>query len=146
MLGIIDEPLPFLVYSQFANILVMTYFCLPFAVIALYTSLEKMDWTLVQAAEDLGASPTRAFVHVTLAQTMPGIISATVLTFIPAIGMFFVPILMGDPKRMMIAPLISNQMEAFQLGLGAALSFIIAIIVMCVLAVAWHYVEPRVDE
>lgn len=60
--------------------------------------------------------------------------------------MFFVPILMGDPRRMMIAPLISNQMEAFQLGLGAALSFIIAIIVMAVLAVAWHYVESRVDE
>ncbi len=146
LLGVIDEPLPFLVYSQFANILVMTYFCLPFAVIALYTSLEKMDWRLVQAAEDLGASPSRAFLHVTLPQTMPGIISATVLTFIPAIGMFFVPILMGDPNRMMIAPLISNQMEAFQLGLGAALSFIIAIIVMGVIAVAWHYVEPRVEE
>ncbi|MEO4044242.1 hypothetical protein AAFN47_21800 [Hoeflea sp. CAU 1731] len=51
-----------------------------------------------------------------------------------------------DPKRMMIAPLISNQMEAFQLGLGAALSFIIALIVMGVIAVAWRYVEPRVDE
>lgn len=142
-LGIIDEPLPFLVYSPFATVLVMTYFCLPFAVIALYASLEKMDWLLVQAAEDLGASPALAFWHVTLPQTMPGVISASVLTFIPSIGMFFVPLLVGDNSSIMIAPLIANQMQAFQLGLGAALSFIIALIVMVVLALAWRYVEPK---
>ena len=146
MLGLIDEPLSFLVYSPFANILVMTYFCLPFAVIAIYASLEKMDWTLVQAAEDLGASPARAFRYVTLPQTMPGIISAAVLTFVPAVGMFFVPLLVGDTTSMMIAPLISNQMQAYQLGLGAALSFIIALIVMTILAVAWRYVEPGQND
>lgn len=143
MLGIIDEPLSFLVYTTFSTVLVMTYFCLPFAVIAIYASLEKMDWTLVQAAEDLGASPPRAFFHVTLPQTMPGIVSAALLTFIPSIGMFFVPILMGDTSSIMMAPLIANQMQAFQLGLGAALSFIVAVIVMTCLAVAWRYVEPR---
>jgi spermidine/putrescine transport system permease protein len=140
-LGLIEAPLPFLLYSPFAVVLVMTYFSLPFAVIALYASLEKMDWALVDAASDLGASPLRAFWHVTLPQTMPGVISATVLTFVPLTGMFFVPMLVGDASSVMIAPLIANQMQAFQLGLGAALSFIVAIFVMGALALSWRHLE-----
>lgn len=140
-LGLIDAPLPFLLYSPFAVVLVMVYFSLPFAVIAIYASLEKMDWSLVDAAADLGASPLRAFAHVTLPQTMPGVASAAVLTFVPLTGMFFVPMLMGDASSVMIAPLIANQMQAFQLGLGAALSFIVAIIVMGALALSWRHLD-----
>jgi ABC-type spermidine/putrescine transport system permease subunit I len=140
-LGLIDAPLPFLLYSPFAVILVMTYFSLPFAVITIYASLEKMDWSLVDAAADLGASPLRAFWHVTLPQTRPGVISGTVLTFVPLTGMFFVPMLVGDASSVMIAPLIANQMQAFQLGLGAALSFIVAVFVMGALALSWRYIE-----
>ena len=137
-LGLIDAPLPFLLYSPFAVVLVMAYFSLPFAVITLYASLEKMDWSLVDAAADLGASPLRAFRHVTLPQTWPGVVSAAVLTFVPLTGMFFVPMLVGDASSVMIAPLIANQMQAFQLGLGAALSFIVAIVVMAALALSWR--------
>ncbi|MEO7854113.1 MAG: ABC transporter permease [Rubrivivax sp.] len=140
-LGLIDAPLPFLLYSPFAVVLVMTYFSLPFAVIAIYASLEKMDWALVDAASDLGASPLRAFQHVTLPQTMPGVVSATILTFVPLTGMFFVPMLMGDASSVMIAPLIANQMQAFQLGLGAALSFIVAVVVMGALALSWRHIR-----
>ena len=140
-IGLIDAPLPFLLYSPFAVVLVMTYFSLPFAVITIYASLEKMDWSLVDAASDLGASPLRAFRHVTLPQTWPGVISATVLTFVPLTGMFFVPMLMGDASSVMIAPLIANQMQAFQLGLGAALSFIVAIVVMGALALSWRHLQ-----
>jgi spermidine/putrescine transport system permease protein len=140
-LGLIDAPLPFLLYSPFAVILVMTYFSLPFAVITIYASLEKMDWALVDAAADLGASPRRAFWHVTLPQTLPGVISGTVLTFVPLIGMFFVPMLVGDASSVMIAPLIANQMQAFQLGLGAALSFIVALFVMGALALSWRHLD-----
>lgn len=138
-LGLIDAPLPYLLYSPFAVVLVMTYFSLPFAVIAIYASLEKMDWALADAAADLGASPWRAFRHVTLPQTWPGVVSAAVLTFVPLMGMFFVPMLMGDASSVMIAPLIANQMQAFQLGLGAALSFIVALVVMGALAMSWRY-------
>ncbi len=145
-LGLIDEPLPFLLYSPFAVVLVMVYFSLPFAVITIYASLEKMDWSLVDAAADLGASPMRAFRHITLPQTMPGVISATVLTFVPLTGMFFVPMLMGDASSVMIAPLIANQMQAFQLGLGAALSFIVALIVMGALAISWRHLEIEGKE
>ena len=140
-LGLIDAPLPFLLYSPFAVVLVMVYFSLPFAVITVYASLEKMDWALVDAAADLGASPLRAFRHVTLPQTMPGVVSAAVLTFVPLTGMFVVPMLMGDASSVMIAPLIANQMQAFQLGLGAALSFIVAIVVIGVLALSWRHLE-----
>jgi len=140
-IGLIQEPLPFLVYSPFAVVLVMTYFSLPFAIISIYASLEKMDWSLVGAAADLGASPLSAFWHVTLPQTMPGVVSAAVLTFVPLVGMFFVPLLVGDASSVMIAPLIANQMQAFQLGLGAALSFIVALVVMIVLAVSWRYLD-----
>jgi len=140
-LGLIDAPLPFLLYSPFAVVLVMTYFSLPFAVITLYASLEKMEWALVDAAADLGASPARAFWHVTLPQTLPGVISATVLTFVPLTGMFFVPMLVGDASSAMISPLIANQMQAFQLGLGAALSFIVAVVVMGALALTWRHLQ-----
>ena len=119
-LGLIDAPLPFLLYSPFSVVLVMTYFSLPFAVVAIYSSLEKMDWALLDAAGDLGARPLRAFWHVTLPQTMPGVVSAAALTFVPLVGMFFVPLLVGGSTSVMIAPLIANQMQAFQLGLGAA--------------------------
>lgn len=140
-LGLIEEPLPFLLYSDFAVVLVMTYFSLPFAVITIYASLEKMDWSLVNAASDLGAGPMRAFWFVTLPQTMAGVISAAVLTFVPLMGMFFVPLLVGDASSAMIAPLIANQMQAFQLGLGAALSFIVAVFVMTAVAMAWRYID-----
>lgn len=140
-IGLIDAPLPFLLYSPFAVVLVMTYFSLPFAVIALYASLEKMDWSLVNAASDLGAGPARSFWFVTLPQTMPGVISAAILTFVPLIGMFFVPLLVGDSSSVMIAPLIANQMQAFQLGLGAALSFIVALVIMAVVAAGWRWLD-----
>jgi len=140
-LGLIDAPLPFLLYSPFSVVLVMTYFSLPFAVVAIYSSLEKMDWALLHAAGDLGARPLRAFWHVTLPQTMPGVVSAAALTFVPLVGMFFVPLLVGGPTSVMIAPLIANQMQAFQLGLGAAMSFIVALIVMAALALPWRYLD-----
>jgi ABC-type spermidine/putrescine transport system permease subunit I len=140
-LGLIEDPLPFLLYSNFAVVLVMTYFSLPFAVITIYASLEKMDWSLVNAASDLGAGPLRTFWFVTLPQTMAGVISAGVLTFVPLMGMFFVPLLVGDASSAMIAPLIANQMQAFQLGLGAALSFIVAVFVMAAVAMAWRYID-----
>jgi spermidine/putrescine transport system permease protein len=110
-------------------------------VITLYASLEKMDWALVNASADLGAGPARTFWFVTLPQTMAGVISAAVLTFVPLMGMFFVPLLVGDASSAMIAPLIANQMQAFQLGLGAALSFIVAVFVMAAVAMAWRYID-----
>ncbi len=146
LLGLIDGPLPYLLSSPFAVILVMVYFSLPFAVITIYASLEKMDWALVDAAADLGASPRRAFWHITVPETLPGITSAAVLTFVPLMGMFFVPMLMGDASSVMIAPLIANQMQAFQLGLGAASSFIVAIVVMTVLGFSWRHLGLDLEQ
>jgi ABC-type spermidine/putrescine transport system permease subunit I len=141
LIGLIDGPLPYLLYSPFAVVLVMTYFSLPFAVITIHASLEKMDWSLVNAAADLGARPMRAFWLVTLPLTTAGVVSAAILTFMPLMGMFFVPMLMGGPSSVMIAPLIASQMEAYQLGLGSALSFIVAFLVIFGLALAWRFLD-----
>lgn len=141
LVGLIDQPLSFLLYNPFAVILVMTYFSLPFAAITIFASLEKMDWALVDAAADLGAGPIRTFWFVTLPQTMPGVISASILTFVPLMGMFFVPLLVGNTSSAMIAPLIANLMQAFQLGLGAAMSFIVALVVMTIIALAWRHIK-----
>lgn len=141
LVGLIDQPLSFLLYNPFAVILVMTYFSLPFAAITIFASLEKMEWALVDAAADLGADPIRTFWFVTLPQTMPGVISAAILTFVPLMGMFFVPLLVGNTSSAMIAPLIANLMQAFQLGLGAAMSFIVALVVMSIIALAWRYIK-----
>lgn len=141
LVGLIDQPLSFLLYNPFAVILVMTYFSLPFAAITIFASLEKMDWALVDAAADLGAGPVRTFWFVTLPQTMPGVISAAILTFVPLMGMFFVPLLVGNTSSAMIAPLIANLMQAFQLGLGAAMSFIVALVVMTIIALAWRHIK-----
>ena len=141
LVGLIDQPLSFLLYNPFAVILVMTYFSLPFAAITIFASLEKMDWALVDAAADLGANPVRTFWFVTLPQTMPGVMSAAILTFVPLMGMFFVPLLVGNASSAMIAPLIANLMQAFQLGLGAAMSFIVAIVVMTIITLAWRYIK-----
>src|SRR5258705_5816459 len=114
-LGLIVAPLPFLLYSPFSVVLVMTYFSLPFAVVAIYSSLEKMDWALLDAAGDLGARPLRAFWHVTLPLTLPGVVSAAPLPFLPLGGMFFVPLLGGRATNGMIRTLIANPIQGFQL-------------------------------
>src|SRR4029077_13850536 len=84
-LGVISDPIPML-NTDFSVILGMTYGFLPFAILPLFVSIDRMDHNLVQAARDLYASGRAAFLHVTLPVTMPGIIAAAILTFIPAMG------------------------------------------------------------
>lgn len=84
-LGVIDEPLKIL-YSYPAVLIGMVYALLPFMILAVYTSVEKMDWTLVEAARDLGASRVKAFLTITLRLTLPGLMSGVILTFVPSMG------------------------------------------------------------
>ena len=88
-LGLIDKPLK-LLYSYPAVLIGMIYALLPFMILAVYSSVEKMDWALVEAARDLGASPFKAFLTVTLKLTLPGLLSGVILTFIPSMGLFFI--------------------------------------------------------
>lgn len=104
-IGAIDDPIPFL-DSDFAVILGMTYGFLPFAILPLFVSIDRLDNNLVQAARDLYASGRRAFVHVTLPLTLPGIVAASLLTFIPALGDWVTPDLLGGAQTTTIAKIV----------------------------------------
>lgn len=107
-LGLIQAPLEIL-YTPTAVLIGMVYEFLPFMVLPLFTSLEKIDLSLLEAAADLGARPWRAFLRITLPLSIPGMIAGSILVFIPAMGMFVVPDLMGGAKTMLIGNLIKNQ-------------------------------------
>ncbi len=100
-LHIIATPIQFL-YTPFAVYLGIIYAYLPFMILPLYVSISKLDWTLLEAAADLGAKPWVAFLRITLPLTMPGIITGSLLVFIPAVGEFVIPDLLGGSSTSMI--------------------------------------------
>lgn len=108
-LGIIDEPLKIL-YSYPAIVIGMVYVLLPFMALSVYSSAEKLDWSLVEAARDLGASKTQAFFHIILKLTFPGLLSGIILTFIPSMGLFFIADILGGNKIVLVGSLIQEQM------------------------------------
>ena len=107
----------------------MVYALLPFMILSVYSSVEKMDWSLVDAARDLGASPVYTFFTVTLKLTMPGFLSGVVLTFIPSMGLFFVADILGGNKIVLVGNLIQEQlMKARNWPFAAALSVVLMIL------------------
>ncbi len=104
-LGVIDEPLA-LLHTDFAVYLGLVYSYLPFMVLPLYATLVRMDPALLEAAGDLGAPPWRAFVSVTLPLSMPGVVAGCLLVFIPAVGEFVIPDLLGGPDSLMIGKIL----------------------------------------
>jgi spermidine/putrescine transport system permease protein len=128
--GLTHEPI-ILMNTDISVILGMTYGFLPFAILPLFVSIDRLDPTLVAAGRDLYASGRQAFLHVTLPLTMPGIIAAALLTFIPALGDFVTPDLLGGPSTTTIA---KNIQELFLAGrdwpYGAALGFVLMIVTL----------------
>jgi len=123
--GIIQSPIDIL-YTPTAVLLGMVYEFLPFMVLPLYSSLEKMDLTQLEAAADLGAKPWQAFLRVTLPVSVPGIVAGSILVFIPAMGMFVIPDLMGGAKTVLIGNLIRNQfLTARNWPFGAAAAMVL---------------------
>jgi len=104
-LGVIDQPIQML-QTDFAVYVGIVYSYLPFMILPLYANLEKMDLTLLEAAADLGSRPWEAFVKVTLPLSIPGIIAGCLLVFIPAVGEFVIPALLGDPGMLMIGKVL----------------------------------------
>ena len=104
---------------------------LPFMIIPLYVSLEKLDPTLLEAAADLGADARRTFTRVVVPQTMPGIVAGCVLVFIPSLGAYLAPDLLGGGKTAYIGNLIQSQFAvARDMPFGAALSFVLSLVVV----------------
>jgi spermidine/putrescine transport system permease protein len=128
--GLTSEPIP-LLNTDFSVVLGMTYGFLPFAILPLYVSIDRLDENLVQAARDLYASGRSAFLHVTLPLTMPGIIAAALLTFIPAIGDYVTPDLLGGAQTTTIAKVVQ---VIFTSGrdwpYGSALGFLLMVVTL----------------
>lgn len=127
-LGLIDPNMG-LYPSNFAVTLGLVYNFLPFMVLPLYAAFEKLDSAQVQAAQDLYASPARAFWHAVFPQTLPGLLAGIVLVAIPAFGMYVIPELLGGGKGMMLGNLVANQFAGsanWPLGAAGALLMLIA--------------------
>jgi putrescine transport system permease protein len=107
-LGITDEPIVML-QTDFAVYLGIVYSYLPFMILPLYANLEKLDGTLLEAASDLGARPWRTFLSVTLPLSAPGILAGSLLVFIPAVGEFVIPALLGGPDTLMIGRVLWDE-------------------------------------
>lgn len=135
-LGIIDTPLT-LLYTPGAVLAGLVYGYLPFAILPIYASLEKLDPTLLEAAEILGARPAAQFWRVTVPLAMPGVVAGALLVFIPALGSFLTPDLLGGAKTTLLGNLIQNQFTtARNWPFGAAASMLL--LVGTFVALLWH--------
>ena len=142
-LHLIDRPIRML-NTPGAVLLGMTYSLLPFMILSIYTSVEKLDYSLVEAARDLYASPLQAFWTVILPQTLPGILSGCVLVFVPAAGMYFISDLLGGGSGMLLGNLINNQLTVSRdWPFGAALSVILIVITFLTMNVYRRYTLPE---
>ncbi|MBQ6875857.1 MAG: ABC transporter permease [Lachnospiraceae bacterium] len=132
-----------LLYTEGAVLLGMVYNFVPFMILQINTSLCKMDHSLLEASADLGASPARTFMRVTLPLSIPGVINGITLVFLPAISSFFIPKLLGGGQYFLIGNLIENQfITVGEWNFGSAISMIMAVMMM-VLMMAVKRVEER---
>jgi spermidine/putrescine transport system permease protein len=123
-----------LLYNDFAVLLGQVYGELPFMILPLYASIEKLDRSLLEAAADLGAAPSRALWRVTVPMTMPGIVAGCVLVFIPSLGAYLAPDLLGGARTVYVGNLIQSQFAvARDMPFGSALSFLLSLAVLVLL-------------
>jgi len=144
--GVIHRPLE-LLYTPFAVMIGLVYGELPFMILPLYASLEKLDRTLLEAASDLGAGGAAVFRRVTVPLTLPGIVAGVVLVFIPSLGQFVVSDLLGGAKSMLLGNLIQNQFAvARNQPFGAALAFELTAAVLLLLLAYALYMKKKGEE
>jgi len=137
-LDIIQGPLEFLLYSRFAVVLTLVHAWAAFAILPIYLSLSKIDRSLLEAGADLGEGPVKRFLRITLPLSMPGVIAAAVIQFIPTVGDYITPMMVGGPKGMMFGQIIAAQFgEANNWPLGSALTIIM---MMTITAIVFTFI------
>jgi putrescine transport system permease protein len=144
-LGIIDQPLVIL-QTEFAMYLGIVYAYLPFMVLPLYAALEKQDPTLLEAARDLGASPTTAFFTVTLPTSKPGVIAGCMLVFIPAVGEFVIPSLLGGESTLMIGRVLWDEFFANRDWPVASAVAVVMLVILIVPIMLFQNQQAKGDE
>ncbi|NGN96736.1 spermidine/putrescine ABC transporter permease PotB [Grimontia sp. S25] len=137
-LGIIDKPLR-IMYTEYAVMIGLVYILLPFMILPLYSSIEKLDNSYLEAAKDLGASKLQAFIKVILPLTMPGIIAGCLLVLLPALGMFYVSDLLGGAKNLLIGNVIKSQiLNVRDWPFGSAASISLTVLMGLMLFAYWR--------
>lgn len=145
-LGVIREPLEFLLYNPFAVVLTLAHAWAAFAILPIYVSLEKIDRSYLEAATDLGDGPFERFWRVTFPLSLPGVIAAAIIIFIPTVGDYVTPTLVGGPDGIMIANVIQMQFgKANNWPLGAALS-IGSMVTVTLIACLFVYLSKKATE
>jgi spermidine/putrescine transport system permease protein len=138
-LGILHHPLQ-LLYTDIAVFIGLVYDLLPFMILPLYASIEKLDHTLIDAARDLGANKITIFRKIILPLTMPGIIAGVMLVFLPAMTLFFVPAMLGGAKSLLLGNLIQNQFLTLNdWPMGAATSICLLLVMGILIAIYWRH-------
>ncbi len=133
--GLTEQPISFM-YGNFATFCGMVYTFLPFMILPLYASIEKLDGRYAEAARDLGAGMVRTFWYITLPLTLPGIVAGCILVFLPSLGAFYIPEILGGAKSMLVGNFIKNQfLVARDWPLGAAASTFLTLLLVLMLAV-----------
>jgi spermidine/putrescine transport system permease protein len=141
--GIIDEPLQWINYNVGALIVTLAHAYAPFAILPIFVSLEKIDRSLLEAGQDLGESKLRTFWRVTLPLSMPGVIAAVLIVFIPTIGDYVTPDLIGGGKLPMIANMMEVQMlKVNNKALGSAIA-VSAMLIVGIVAVGFVLLNRR---
>lgn len=136
-LGVIDEPLTFILYNANAVVITLAHAYAPFAILPIYVALEKIDRSYLEAARDLGENHVTTFVRVTLPLAMPGVVAAVLIVFIPTIGDYVTPRLVGGPNGLMIANMIQTQfLRLNNAPMGAALA-VLAMVLVGVIAIVF---------
>ncbi|HSO29093.1 MAG TPA: ABC transporter permease [Candidatus Sulfomarinibacteraceae bacterium] len=143
-LGLVGEPLP-LLYNEFAIVLGLVYGYLPLMILPIYSSIERLHPELREASSDLGATPIRTFVRVTLPLTLPGIAAGCIFVFVPSLGNFIVPDLLGGGLTIMVGNLIQAQfLKARDWPFGAVLALVlIALMGVLLFLQAWLLERDR---
>ena len=133
--GILSEPSPLFLYNQFSMVLTLTYIFIPFMVMPIYTALEKIPRSLIEASGDLGVPPWQTFLRVTLPLSVPGVLAGATLTFCLTFGDFVAAFLVGGPTGTMVANIVQSQFgAAFNWPLGAAISIVMLVIVLAIVS------------
>lgn len=136
--GMIETPIR-IMYTPSAVIIGLVYILLPFMVMPLYSSIEKLDKPLLEAARDLGASQLQTFLRIVIPLTMPGIIAGCLLVILPAMGLFYISDLMGGAKNLLIGNVIKSQfLNIRDWPFGAATSIMLTLVMGLMLLVYWH--------
>jgi spermidine/putrescine transport system permease protein len=145
-LGLIEQPLAFLLYSPTAVVITLAHAWAAFAILPIYISLEKIDRSLIEAATDLGDGPVKRFLGITLPLSMPGVIAASLMIFIPTVGDYVTPTLVGGPDGLMIANLIQAQFGLVNnWPMGAALALDMMLVV-AVISLFYIWLTRKVTE